>query len=168
MIRDRVDGEGGLTLVEILVAVAVIAIALVGLGIVIPVASYGVQDGRQLSTATFLAEQMVERTRAAAWTISPAVDCLGVSTGGGAPVPTGASCHGGLATRFPDEADVSGSPEYRRTVRIADCAAIPCGGVTTAGLRLVEVTVAYTPLTGAGGVSTSPKTVGLAWLVSQK
>jgi hypothetical protein len=39
--------------------------------------------------------------------------------------------------------------------------------VTTAGLRLVEVAVAYTPLT-ARGVSVGPKTVRLAWLVSQK
>jgi hypothetical protein len=34
-------------------------------------------------------------------------------------------------------------------------------------MRLVEVTVAYTPLT-TGGVSSSPRTVRLAWLVSQK
>jgi hypothetical protein len=35
-------------------------------------------------------------------------------------------------------------------------------------MRLVEVSVSYTPLTGAGGVSPGPKAVRLAWLVSQK
>lgn len=168
MIRDRLHHEGGLTLVEILVAVAVIGVALVGLGIVIPVSSYGVQDASQLSTATFLAEQMVERVRAAAWTTSPAVDCLGASSGDAAPVPTGAACHDGVATRFPDEASVSGYPQYGRIVRITNCATTPCAGVTTAALRLVEVSVAYRPLIGAGAGSTRPRTVRLAWLVSQR
>src|SRR2546427_12100514 len=72
--------ERGLTLAEILVAIAIIGLGLIGLAVVIPVSSYGVQEGNQLSTATFLGEQMVERARAAAWTSTPAVDCLGVST----------------------------------------------------------------------------------------
>ena len=63
----RLD-ERGLTLAEILVALAVLGLGLVGLAVVIPVSSYGVQEGNQLSTAAFLAEQMVERTRAVAWT----------------------------------------------------------------------------------------------------
>jgi type II secretory pathway pseudopilin PulG len=142
-------GEDGLTVVEILLAVAIIGVALGGLGIVVPVSSYAVQDGNQLSTATFLAEQMLERARAAT-------------------VPTGATCHDSAATPFPDEAGVSGHPQYRRNVRVTSCAVTPCAGVTSEGMRLVEVTVAYTPLAGAGSVSTSPKTVRLAWLVAQK
>jgi prepilin-type N-terminal cleavage/methylation domain-containing protein len=170
--RDRVPvqdlDERGLTLVEILLALAIIGVALVGLGIVIPVSSYGVQDGHQLSTATFLAEQMIERTRAATWTADPGVDCLGVSSGDAAPAPAGATCQAAAAATFPDEAGgVRGYPQYRRTVRVTSCATAPCAGVTTAGMRLVEVTVAYTPLT-TGGVSSSPRTVRLAWLVSQK
>ena len=172
MIRGRQQalrlGEDGLTVVEILLAVAIIGVALGGLGIVVPVSSYAVQDGNQLSTATFLAEQMLERARAATWTAGPAVDCLGVSTGDAAPVPTGATCHDTAATPFPDEAGVSGHPQYRRNVRVTSCAVTPCAGVTSEGMRLVEVTVAYTPLAGAGSVSTSPKTVRLAWLVAQK
>jgi len=35
-------------------------------------------------------------------------------------------------------------------------------------MRLVTVTVTYTPLTAAGGQSAVPKTVRLEWLVSQK
>ena len=166
--------ERGLTLAEILVAVGVIGLGLVGLAVVIPVSSYGVQEGNQISTATFLAEQMVERARAATWTSSPAVDCLGVSNGNAPPEPNGATCVGApnpAATQFPDEntvgVGVSGYPQYRRTVRVASCAG-GCAGVSNAALRLVTVTVRYTPLTAAGGQSPTPKTVTLEWLVSQK
>ena len=71
--------ERGLTLAEILVALLVIGVGLVGIAVVVPVSSYGVQEGNQLSTATFLAEQMIERTRSVAWTAIPATDCLGLS-----------------------------------------------------------------------------------------
>ena len=72
----RLD-EGGLTLVEVLLAIAIVGVALAGLGVAIPVAIYGVQEGNQMSSATFLAEQMMERVRSSAWTAAPAVDCLG-------------------------------------------------------------------------------------------
>lgn len=162
--------ERGLTLAEILVAVAIIGLGLVGLAVVIPVSSYGVQEGNQLSTATFLAEQMIERARAAAWTTTPAVDCLGVGTGA-APVPTGATCTTSgtpTATQFPDEANVSGYSRYARIVRVTDCSTTTCAGVANpVGMRLVTVTVTYTPLTAAGQ-SPTPKTVRLEWLVAQK
>jgi prepilin-type N-terminal cleavage/methylation domain-containing protein len=168
--------ERGLTLAEILVAIAIIGLGLVGLAVVIPVSSYGVQEGNQLSTATFLAEQMIERARAASWTGTPAADCLGVSPGGatpsGPPVPTGATCNGSTATQFPDETTtgvgVSGYPQYMRTMRVVSCATTACAGITDAGMRLVTVTVQYTPLTGAGGQAPAPKTVTLEWLVAQK
>lgn len=172
MTRDRWPAwpfdQRGLTLIEILFAVAIVGVAVAALGVVVPVAIHGIRDGNQISTATFLAEQMMERARAAAWTASPPVDCLGVSSGDTAPVPTGATCREAVATLFPDEAGVRGHPQYRRTVRVTSCAAIPCAGVTTAGMRRVEVSVAYAPLTGAGGGSLIPNTVRLAWLVSQK
>ena len=44
----RLD-EGGLTLVEVLLAVAIVGVALAGLGVVIPVAISGVQEGNQMS-----------------------------------------------------------------------------------------------------------------------
>ena len=95
--------ERGLTLAEILVALAVIGIGLVGLTAVLPVSASGVQEGAQHSTAPFLAEQMIERARAAAWSAEPPVDCLGVSIGDAAPRPAGATCHGAAASGFPDE-----------------------------------------------------------------
>jgi prepilin-type N-terminal cleavage/methylation domain-containing protein len=164
----RWSDEDGLTLVEILVAVAIIGMAAAALGVVIPVSISGVQAGAQLTTATFLAEQALERARGAAWTADPPVECLGLSSGDLAPGPTGATCHDAVTSEFPDEGAVDGHPQYRRTVRIASCSTTPCAGVIAPGLRLVEVSVAYTPLTGAGSVSASPGTVRLAWLVSQK
>ena len=164
----RRRSESGLTLAEILVALAVAGVALAALAVAVPVSSYAVQDGHQLSTATFLAEQTIERARAAAWTESPAVDCLGVSTGDTAPVPTGATCRGAASTRFPDETGgIGGYPGYRRSVRVSSCAPAPCAGATTTGLRRVEVTVAYAPPTHMG-VSPRPTTVRLEWLVAQK
>jgi prepilin-type N-terminal cleavage/methylation domain-containing protein len=160
-------GERGVTLAEVLVALAVIGSALVGLAVVIPVSAHGVREGQQRSAAAFLAEQMIERARAAVWSANPATDCLGISTGDRAPVPTGATCHGATVTQFPDETGIDGQPAYHRRVRVSSCASIPCAGLTSDTLRRVEVTVAYTPLTSAG-VSPTPTTVRLEWLVSQR
>jgi prepilin-type N-terminal cleavage/methylation domain-containing protein len=176
--------ERGLTLAEILVAVAIIGLGLAGLAVAIPVASYGVQEGSQLSTATFLAEQMIERARATAWTQNPATDCLGVSTGSplAAPVPTEvvdttgtvvtANCNGSTTTQFADESAVTGFTQYSRTVRVQTCSAVSCVGVTQTNpsahmMRKVGVTVTYTPISASGG-SAGQKTVYLEWLVSQK
>jgi len=160
--------EDGLTLVEVVVAVAILGVALVGLAIVIPVSTHGIHEGQQLSTAAFLAEQTMEQARAAVWTAVPPMDCLGLSTGDAPPVPTGATCHDRTATSFPDESQgVGPHPAYQRTVRVTSCAAIPCAGVTSAAMRLVEVRVAYAPLTSTG-VATGRKSVQLAWLASQK
>ena len=159
--------ERGLTLAEILAAVAILGLGLIGLAVVIPVSSYGVQEGNQLSTATFLAEQMIERTRAVAWTSTPATDCLGLSVGNTAPAPSGATCNGAATTQFPDEAAVNGYPAYRRVVRVTGCTVTPCAGVTHAGLRQVTVTVTYRGLS-AGGQAASDKTVTIQWLVAQK
>jgi prepilin-type N-terminal cleavage/methylation domain-containing protein len=162
--------ERGLTLAEILVAVAIIGIGLVGLAVVVPISSYGVQEGNQLSTATFLAEQGVERTRNATWTATPANDCLGVSA---APTsaPTG-TCGGANITTFPDEATVAGFTGYSRTTRITDCGVAPgCAAapyaVQDAGMRLVTVTVTYRPLTGIGG-SSGTKSARVEWLVARR
>ncbi len=168
MTGGRLLNERGLTLVEVLLAVAVIGVAVAGVGVVVPISSYSVQDGNQLSAATFLAEQMLERARAATWALEPPVDCLGASVGDTAPVPTGATCRGVATTQFPDETvGVSSAPQYRRAVRISRCETGACAGVNATGLRLVEVTVDYTPLS-TGSVAGGVRTVQLAWLASQK
>jgi prepilin-type N-terminal cleavage/methylation domain-containing protein len=174
MILDR----RGLTLPELLAAVAVIGIGLAGLASVVPISSYGLQEGRQLSTATFLAEQRFEEARRAAWAAVPDEDCLGVSAGNMAPTSTrctrplstiatacatGASC-----TTFPDEPAAG----YSRTTRVVDCAVAPgCGmapyAVQDAGLRLVTVTVTYVPFPGSGG-PTGGKSAQMSWLTTRR
>ena len=190
-VRTMLGNERGLTLAEILVAVAIIGLGLVGLAVVIPVSSYGVQEGNQLSTATFLAEQMIERARAAAWKYDPTTpsDCLGISVGNAAPVPISvvdtsvnppiatvvATCVGAVpatATQFPDEATVTGYTQYSRQVRVTDCFTASCAGVAAGTvqsrmMRRVGVTVTYQPISASGGSPTT-KTVYLEWLVTQK
>src|SRR6266540_2492628 len=106
-----VGNQLGMTLAEILIAITIIGVGLVALASAIPIAAYGIQEGNQLSTATFLANQRLEQIRNAQWTavvppdaICPgvtalvsAVDDLGVS-----PSPTAAPQSGGVTT-FPDE-----------------------------------------------------------------
>jgi prepilin-type N-terminal cleavage/methylation domain-containing protein len=165
---ERPGRESGLTLVEVLVALAVIGAGVAGLAAVVPVSTQGVHEARQLSTATFLAEQMLERTRAAAWAERPPVDCLGLSLGDAAPVPSGATCDGATSTRFPDEtAGVAGAPQYRRRVRVHACLGTPCAGATTARLRRVEVIVDYVAVTAAG-VAPARRALRLERLVAQR
>jgi Tfp pilus assembly protein PilV len=162
--RSWLRGEGGLALPEILIALAVTGVALGSLAIVVPIAISGINQAQQLSAATFLAEQMLERARAAEWMASPALDCLGVSVGDTAPVPTSATCHGATSSAFPDEARGDG---LRPRVRVSSCTSTPCAGTTSDELRRVEVTIAYTPLTSAG-VSTLPATVRLEGLIARQ
>ncbi len=167
--------ERGLTLAEILVATVIIAIGLVGLATVIPLSNYGVYEGNALSTATFLAEQRLEAVRNTAWTTTPSAnDCLGLSTTSSStvgsaptsttctrsalPAPDNAACTSGTScTTYADESAVTGYPAYGRTVRVYDCSTtiIPnssagCASVTDANMRLVRVTVTYTPISGVG------------------
>ncbi len=65
--RFRVVDQAGMSLAEILIACVIIAIGLVGLLSAVPTASYGIQEGRQLSTAAFLANQRLEQVRTDEW-----------------------------------------------------------------------------------------------------
>jgi prepilin-type N-terminal cleavage/methylation domain-containing protein len=166
--QPRLRNHDGLTLVEMLAALAVLAVGIVGVLVVVPVAIQGIHEGDQLSTATFLAEQALERARGAFWSEGPPTDCLGLSAGDAPPVPTSATCHGATSTQFPDElAGVAGQAGYRRSVRVTSCASELCGEGRTLALRRVEVRVAYTPLT-ARGVSAREKTLRLESLVTWK
>lgn len=162
--------ERGVTLAEILVAVAVIGIGLVGLLAVVPLATYGVQEGNQLSTATFLAEQRLEQVRNAVWDEVKNLDCLGV---GPTAAPTTNTCDrgsctlGAACTPFPDEPTVTGYPGYARTVRVIDCGTTACGGVLDSGLRLAVVSVSYLPMTGTG-VASNTKTIRLSLLIARR
>jgi len=139
--------QRGMTVPEILAAVVVIMVALVALASAIPLSAYGIQEGSQLTTATFLANQRMEQVKLAPWTATPVADEIGVSASA-----TAAPQKAGAITTFPDESPVAAPyTQFTRTVRIIDCGTgAGCGGVVHAGQRQVTVTVSYRPLTGQG------------------
>src|SRR5262249_17826946 len=112
----RADQRGA-TLAEVLVAVAIIGVALTALASAVPLANYAIQEGHQLSAATFLATQRLEEVRRARWIARPSTDDLGVSS------PTTAPPQRDGVTTFGDE-DRLPAPfaGYARQVRILDCA----------------------------------------------
>jgi hypothetical protein len=144
-----------------------VSVGVVALLSLAPIANYGLHEGSHLSTATFLAEQKLEELRGARWSAVPAVDCLGLSPQDSGPIsnacarPGPAACNPESACNVsPDEPSVAGHPGYGRRVRVADCAAVPggCGGVASAALRQLVVTVTYQPLTGTARIG-APKPV---------
>jgi type IV pilus assembly protein PilV len=136
-------GEAGFTLVEILIAVSVISLGLVGVAAGFLYAVGGLEAGRQQTTATFLAEQRIEQLKAQALN-----NFLNVTTG-----------------NYPNEAYGAiynnPQPNYRRTVTIVDA---PGGLLDT---KLVEVTVFYRPLVGFG-VLAAERQVRLSALLTDR
>jgi hypothetical protein len=148
-----------MSIAEVALAIAVIGVGLVALSSAIPLTSYGIREGDQLSTATFLANERLEQVRNARWEVGPpALDTLGNS-----PVATAAPVSGGVVT-FPDESPVAAPHAgYSRTVRVTDCGVgVGCGGIASPDMRQVTVTVTYRPMTSAGVApagTTKPATV---------
>jgi Tfp pilus assembly protein PilV len=56
-------GETGLSLVELMVALVLLAVALFGLAVAFPPARYAVEQGSQISVAAGLARQVLEEMR---------------------------------------------------------------------------------------------------------
>lgn len=165
--------EHGLMLVEVLCAAGIIGLGIAGLMTVVPISSYGIQEGNRRSTATFLAEQRLEQVRSAPWTKTPDNDCLGLGTAGAPSVPVGASCAmasmtltaGGVT--FADEPNASGYAGYQRTVRVRDCGAASCAGMSNLDMRLVTVTVSYVSVSGVG-TSTGTRAAVLNMVVARR
>lgn len=155
--------QRGMTLPEILAAVVVIMVALVALASAIPISPYGIQEGSQLTTATFLANQRMEQVKQRQW--SEAQDEVGFSASS-----TAAPDIGGTTT-FADENPVAAPyTQFTRTVRITSCGAgAGCGGIVDPFLRQVTVTVSYRPLTGRGQAATgSTKSAIVTMVVSRR
>ena len=157
--------QRGMTVPEILAAVVVIMVALVALASAIPISAYGLQEGSQLTTATFLANQRLEQVKLKEWTVKQDVDAVGVSASATAAPVSGAT------TTFPDENPVAAPyTQFTRTVRITDCGTgAGCGGVVDPWLRQVTVTVSYRPLTGQGQAAAgSTKSAIVTLVVSRR
>jgi len=143
--------QSGFTLVELLVAIAILMIGLVAVMQWFPLGTAGVETGRRQSTGVFLAEQKLEQIKA--WSLSTAAG-QGFATvvNGGACANAGNPCaNDGLNT-------IPGYPEYSRTVTIANG---PTG--TT---RLVRVQIQYRRVTTQGVLATGQQ-VDIATLIAQ-
>jgi prepilin-type N-terminal cleavage/methylation domain-containing protein len=184
----------GMTLAEILVALVIISIGLVGLASVVPLSSWGIQEGNQMTTSVFLAEQRLEQLKGMRWSAADATtglvanDCIGSSgttssswSFSGGTAATSATCSTAnppttayTTVTYSDEtpsANTLAAPytNYTRQVRIKPCDAAGANcGVSSSALRYVAVRVTYTPLQGLVGVATAQKYVELSMLVAQR
>ena len=174
-------GDAGFTLPEVLLAAFIISVAFVTLLSVIPYSTAAVQSGNQMSTATFLADQKLEEAKHVPWTSTPDNDCLGYSNGNNAPtVSPGKTCTlGGVVANpgqpLPWAADQAATAipnfnGYSRNVRITDCTAVgSCfAGIGDSAMRLVVVSVTYTPGVSTSSTAASPKTVRVSMLIAQR
>jgi prepilin-type N-terminal cleavage/methylation domain-containing protein len=161
-----ISNQRGMTLAEVLVALPIITIGLLALLSAIPLSTYAIQEGSQTSTATFLANQRLEQVRNAQWSAQcqvdvatalvvagPAIvnDKVGVST-----PSTAAPQDPSAAVTYADESPMAAPyAGYSRQVRITDSvAAAPvctaAGVMSGTGMRVITVTVTYTPLSATG------------------
>lgn len=112
--------EQGLTLAEVLAALAVLSVGLVALISLLPLAAAGVHEGASRSEAVFLATQRLEQIRHA------------VGSGGD------------LGTFADEPALPPPHVTFDRAVRVRDCGLAPgCSGIETSGVHQVTVTVTY-------------------------
>lgn len=113
---------------EVLAALSVLAIGIVAMISLLPIAGFGVREGGQRSIAVFLAADRLEQVR----------HLVGTAERGSDPF-------GPALTSFSDEPAVATPYEaFTRSVRVEDCGlASGCSGLQTPGLRQVTVTVTY-------------------------
>ena len=149
--------ESGLTLVEILVAVALILVGLVAVMQAFPLATQGMDTGRRQSTADFLAEQKIEEIKA--WALAPAPS-RGFDR---VPICSPSPCSGYSDERVVFNLEgfnsISGYGDYGRTVIVQN------GPV--ANTKLVRVTLSYRRVT-SGGVFTGGSQASLETLIAKR
>ncbi len=176
--------QRGMTLAEVLVALPIITIGLLALLSAIPLSTYATQEGSQISTATFLANQRLEQVRNAQWSATCHVDPVTLAVGPGvdvvddvglSPSPTAAPKDPSNAVTFADESPMAAPyTAYSRQVRITDLVAgapacTPAGIMSGTGIRRVTVTVTYTPLSATGTNAVSgTRAVNVTMQVAQK
>jgi prepilin-type N-terminal cleavage/methylation domain-containing protein len=183
--RQIVSDQRGMTLAEVLVALPIITIGLLALLSAIPLSTYATQEGRQTSTATFLANQRLEQVRNANWSATCQVDgTTGLVVPGAAVVTdtigvsspsTAAPKDPSAAVTFADESSLA-SPyaPYSRQVRISDSTpgAPTCdaaGNMSGTGVRQVTVTVSYRPLSATGTNAVSgTRSVNVTMQIAQR
>lgn len=131
-------GEGGFTLVEVLVAVMILAIALLGvvgaatlqsggIALSLPIGQAAITRGYHVTTAAMLAQESLEQVKRLQWTLGPPeVDQF-------APLDANGSPPG-----FADEGlgAIAGYPNFSRQVRVTDDSPVT-------NMKTVTVTVRF-------------------------
>lgn len=141
--------EAGLTLAEILVAVALITIGLVAVMQWFPLGTQGMDTGRKQSTSVFLAERKIEQIKA--WSVGTAANQGFLTV-----VPGGACFNAGNPCVNDAFNAIPGYPEYSRTVILSclDTTVTPpvvvAGCPATSTARLLRVQVNYRRVTSVG------------------
>ena len=151
MKRFSFKDESGLTLVEILVAIAIIMVGLAVVMQAFPLGTQGMDTGRRQSTADFLAEQKIEEIRA--WSLAPpprGFDNMPICNN---------PCTGAGPFNLEGFSSIPGYGDYSRTVIVQNG--------PTATTRLVRVTLSYRRVTSAG-VFTDGTQVSLETLVGRR
>jgi prepilin-type N-terminal cleavage/methylation domain-containing protein len=117
-----IGNERGMTLVEILVAVVIITVGLTAIATGMQIATSGISQAQQETTATFLAEQRLEDIKAFALSTQAAQGFNNVTAG-----------------NFPAEgySSIQGNTTYRRTTTITS---------PGADIKVVVVNVFYIPV----------------------
>lgn len=161
----------GFTVVEVIVAAAILTVGLTGVIAMLRLAGHGTREGRQLTLAIVLAEERAEQVGAARWD-GAVGDCLGLSPSPDLP-PITSTCPGAEAghVSFPDEpAGTLRAPfeQFARTVRVRACEVPEKCPASSSDLRLAAVAVSYPPLPGTSLPDGRPRTVTLHSLIAQR
>jgi Tfp pilus assembly protein PilV len=132
------SSAAGLTLLEVLFALALLSVGLLAVAVAFPVGVSGVEQGKQQTTAVFLADQRLEQIKA--------TDFSSIT-----------------AANFPAEAfgTIASHPRFRRTVTITNSP----GGV--ANTVRVDVSVFYRPVVSFG-VLTAERQVTVSTLIADR
>jgi len=140
-VRSLLAKERGLTLAEVLPALALLSLGLLAMISLLPPAASGIHEGEYRSRAIFLASQRLEQIRHAVGRSEPETDPLQE-----------------IHSAFPDEPTLAmPNATFNRSVRILDCGLAPgCSGTQSPGVRQVSVTVGYP---GSAGVVASHRGV---------
>ena len=164
--------DAGMTVAEVIVALAVITVGLLALISAMPRSTSLIGESNLKTTATFLAQQRLEQIKNAAWTL--ATPCPGLANPAGCDGVGGAGSDGAAAVAaWADETPVASYPGFQRRVRVCDCSVgacnAPCGIVATNQVRRVAVAVTFSGMTGTGQFNTAtPESVTLVTLVTQR
>jgi prepilin-type N-terminal cleavage/methylation domain-containing protein len=124
--------EAGFTLIEVMIAAALILVGVVAVMAWLPLAAQGLETGRRQSTAIFLAEQRLELIKA--WNASVAGGQGYASIANG--TPSTAACCAAEAYNA-----INGYSTFRRQVNVTNG--------PTANTKNIQVQVFYRPLSGA-------------------